>query len=811
MAADVARLRTDALDASIKEVYDEFPFDLLDSTIFSDEYVDKFYTGRRAGDHDRVKAAVGSFRRDLAELKAALDECRKCEDQDQLEIALSRARTAASALTQANYGMDLGSHIRACSDSAASVLKRLAFIDFMNANRNDVQILPTLVDRFENMLKRAQIAKNADDQDLIFVDKELLARVLDGSCGFSTAVSVGAWGADVKFLEEGIDDRNLVGCRELGKGAFNKVTLCTYRLENGETVRRVFKPELPARHGWTEAYAAEKEFGRKGSFQQVAMANVTSRKMAEILGVGNAIVKAHLGVHDGRFGLMMDVADGALGSDLIGWISHPPKNPEKTMVGEKSLKDLWDIFSSEDDGQARIVLGNLRHAMTDLEWVDHITGQTDRHASNYMVSVGEDLSVRVVGIDNDLSMTENVEEQRAYPTAISQESYDKLKELDEALYKADGRPRLNATEILSQKLVEKDWPAHDLSPEQLKAMVTRIHNAFVAADSPDCEKIQDNDSWLDMDELKPKYLDRRERLKDERLDLFSLHGIKAHMFPSEHGPFADLETDVMKENRRRGERLRGILNDQEKVQHMVDSAKEGKGDEAPAVSEAELRAYFDLMAKAPAKAVVSLAEKMDDANSKTIEDAIVQLGRRRKKALIEKLRAFKPSDVPSFENDPFVQRCTPQYFRFDSGSAEVIGLHFAMALAAVKGHKPPLAAQKLALLETGGALELAPFVSELLDEFKKSEGVGGSLIAEALVSELEKEETGDDLDEAEVGRLRRLVANKLRVKPEEVLKPEEVKGMTEEQLDQFKTACAITPSGEDYYAQVKANYEWLNG
>ena len=41
MAADVARLRTDALDASIKKVYDEFPCDLLDAPVFSDANIDK--------------------------------------------------------------------------------------------------------------------------------------------------------------------------------------------------------------------------------------------------------------------------------------------------------------------------------------------------------------------------------------------------------------------------------------------------------------------------------------------------------------------------------------------------------------------------------------------------------------------------------------------------------------------------------------------------------------------------------------------------------------------------------------------------
>ena len=806
MAADIARLRTDALDNSIKALYNEFPFDLLDSPIFSDAHIDKnidrYLSKVHIEDSDdeaiehiaQDKAGARRFRADLAELKVALDQCRKSGNDAQARHEnAERARQVAARISLAEYGTGVDACIK-CSalslEEQDRISKRLKFVNISGYGGHDIDILPTLIDRFENMVEMA------NDVNRYPVDGKLLARVLDGTCGLATAVAAGAWGADVHLLEPGVDDRNLVGCRELGKGACNRVDLCIYRQADGTTVRRVFKPELPARFAWSKSISQDPDFGNRDHLQQVALTNVAAHTIAEKLGVGHSMVGAHLGVHDGQFGLMMDEAEGVTGNRLKALFSKPPKNPEKVMVGKKSLKELMDILSANGE-DARKLVGNLRHAFSDLDWIDHIIGSSDRHDSNFMISVGEDLSVRVTGIDNDQCFLVGTGVKCAYPRAISQDTYDKLEALARDL---DGKEPEAVRDILSDKLAVDGRRVHDLTDEQLDAMANRIKEAYNAASSLDCEKIPAGGDWLNMDKLNEQAEAQRD-LASTACDLFAHYVVRDGMLSlplnSGAGPLANLDSSW--ENRRKVGVLLDILRNPEEVVRMVQSAKNGD----PAVSEAEMKAFFSLVTKNPG-VVLGHFKGGDWASTESTESALVELCRADKGKLIGSI-----GSVGLSADDSFVLRFLPQCFRLDKKRLGGYEGHFAKALAAVKGRNPPLSKQKLALLGDGGALELAPFIHELLVEFKakKRDDADGGLIAEALMSELEK--TDGDLNEAEIGRLRRLVVNKLNVTPSEVLKPKEAKKLSVDQLARFRKACAITPAGKDYYAQVKAKYEEL--
>ena len=96
----------------------------------------------------------------------------------------------------------------------------------------------------------------------------------------------------------------------------------------------------------------------------------------------------------------------------------------------------------------------MRRELTNLNWLDLLTGQVDRHAHNYFVERDADGNVTgVKGIDNDLAFGRNTTHPHLagksqglkgtyMPGVIDQSTYDKLMSLS-----ADGpdglRARLN--------------------------------------------------------------------------------------------------------------------------------------------------------------------------------------------------------------------------------------------------------------------------------------------------------------------------------------------------------------------------------
>jgi hypothetical protein len=67
-------------------------------------------------------------------------------------------------------------------------------------------------------------------------------------------------------------------------------------------------------------------------------------------------------------------------------------------VFRRSINHLQSV------GDNPIALAGLQRALSDLEWLDALSAQTDRHAGNYKVQFTSDGGVRVTAIDNDLSL-----------------------------------------------------------------------------------------------------------------------------------------------------------------------------------------------------------------------------------------------------------------------------------------------------------------------------------------------------------------------------------------------------------------------
>jgi hypothetical protein len=109
-----------------------------------------------------------------------------------------------------------------------------------------------------------------------------------------------------------------------------------------------------------------------------AIRNLSSQAMAEALGF-QVIAKTRIGIS----GETIDT--GMPGQRVLGLVmAYAPGKPAKTVARAAFAEPV------------------VRAKITQLQVLDLINGQTDRHAGNYYIKVAEDRSTWVLGIDNDL-------------------------------------------------------------------------------------------------------------------------------------------------------------------------------------------------------------------------------------------------------------------------------------------------------------------------------------------------------------------------------------------------------------------------
>lgn len=183
-----------------------------------------------------------------------------------------------------------------------------------------------------------------------------------------------------------LDDKNATESRTLGAGHFNTVTLVKFQ----DASEWVFKPELPGR---LSAPRSGLNHGLDAN-QEMTRINLAVQETADVLGLGDVMVKTTAGTHQGQFGMFMEKAPGTTGRQFRN-TQGPVGEPGK--AGPAEIRQLGDA----DFGK---VAGRLMRRFNRLQWFDTITGQGDRHADNYMVDIDKtDLSVTLKAIDNDAS------------------------------------------------------------------------------------------------------------------------------------------------------------------------------------------------------------------------------------------------------------------------------------------------------------------------------------------------------------------------------------------------------------------------
>ena len=238
--------------------------------------------------------------------------------------------------------------------------------------------------------------------DAQFVTSDTVRAAFEGKLRLTTIVEARLHGLRDDDVNPGLDDVNVVSSEKHGSGSFNTVYEVGYK--DGSTF--IFKPEAAGRQMFDDQVLAQ---GTEKA-QMVAQLNIASQKTADALGLGDVMVKTAVGTHEGEFGIFMEKAKGVGAAEFqeTGSSRSAPK-------GDLSVRQIQEDL---DDGTYAQIVGGLMRKANRLDWFDMITGQGDRHPHNFMVSVGEDYSVSLKGIDNDASFP-------AYRTGIRTFSLDR--------------------------------------------------------------------------------------------------------------------------------------------------------------------------------------------------------------------------------------------------------------------------------------------------------------------------------------------------------------------------------------------------
>jgi hypothetical protein len=241
--------------------------------------------------------------------------------------------------------------------------------------------LRTQVSHFVQMVKSVRETMTPEQ----FLSTSSAKALIEGKLMFSTLVEARIHGMSDADVDPALDDSNFVSSDTLGSGAVNTVKLVTYK-DGGEYV---FKPEAPGRQAM-ESLTLSQDYA---SSQQVAQLNLATQSTAKALGLEDVVPKCSVGMHNGDYGLFMEKAPG-IDASLFSKGKDMPNDG----------LSAFDIYGLESAQHAKVI-GGLMRGINRLEWLDLITGQGDRHAHNYMISVGKDLTVTVKGIDNDQCFT----------------------------------------------------------------------------------------------------------------------------------------------------------------------------------------------------------------------------------------------------------------------------------------------------------------------------------------------------------------------------------------------------------------------
>ena len=333
--------------------------------------------------------------------------------QESVNKALKDSVTAADKLLDASYDISIPP-----GQSGEAVTK---FVGTAQAGHTVVAKIATMV---QNIL----------NSDRLFTGNEAMS-IFKGELSVSSVVESRARGLRTGDVDPANEDANIESSKLLGAGNAGSVYLL--RRKDGSEV--VFKGEMESRTGLNTICAGKGAAYKKS--QQTVNLNIATKNAANALGCGNLIVNYKAGVHNGTFGFFMDKAQGRTAREIAG--KGGKKTDEAGLTGSE--------ISKLEAGERRRVKGEIMRQLNNLQWLDIITGQMDRHHENYFIHVDrQSHKVTVSGIDNDACYLK-------YRTGVGTFAFDSERssrfnaELVKALKNAGVRnPANEATRLLAE-------------------------------------------------------------------------------------------------------------------------------------------------------------------------------------------------------------------------------------------------------------------------------------------------------------------------------------------------------------------------
>ena len=220
-----------------------------------------------------------------------------------------------------------------------------------------------------------------------------VAKVVAGGGVMSDLLLASMYDVGIQSIDRDLVDRKGVQSKELGAGGVNSVKKITYPSVGGNVGPKtiVFKPDFLASVG--NAKLSLFTDGYEGTPQALKL-NLASNVIARRLGCGDRLTKVSAMFHQKQFGIGMTYAPGVEARDF--WT--------------KNRDVLCSMLGSENQEVLRkgLRIGNdIVRQTVDLQWLDLLSGQGDRHPGNYMIHFDDSTnppSTVVMGIDNDMCM-----------------------------------------------------------------------------------------------------------------------------------------------------------------------------------------------------------------------------------------------------------------------------------------------------------------------------------------------------------------------------------------------------------------------
>jgi hypothetical protein len=328
---------------------------------------------------------------------------------DTYNKGLASTRIPTDHYARVRMGKALDNQLVALDKAASTYLERHPNNAAMQKLKNDIVV--------ERQLLRD-----------VMGDPKLGDHTLNNNRGFTVqqAMELRRFGIDpspqITFDETHTDDRIKKSNENFASGNVNSVAKITYN--DGQT--KILKQEAGQRANISIDVAG----GIDENQPHYGNRNIATAKMDALLGTG-VTPKTEYVIHNNRLFSTMDFAPGVSGNGEKQSIRLPSDHPRfkhierdlanrgKTGAGIDDIREMHKDFRIHLDRNNKLVrLEQERHipydinhnnprmakALNNLEWLDHLTGQGDRHPGNFIMNVAKDGTFHgLVGIDNDAS------------------------------------------------------------------------------------------------------------------------------------------------------------------------------------------------------------------------------------------------------------------------------------------------------------------------------------------------------------------------------------------------------------------------